>query len=75
MTGKLKLQGDMGKAMKLEKLMGKMRPYSTMASNNNTIFGKEDANSEGLASGDGLKPVSKLWEPWTLFCTLLFALL
>ena len=61
MTGKLKLQGDMGKAMKLEKLMGKMRPYSTMASNNNTIFGKEeDASSEGLASGDGLKPVSKL---------------
>ena len=25
MTGKLKLEGDMGKAMKLEKLMGKMQ--------------------------------------------------
>jgi len=32
MTGKLKLQGDMGKAMKLEKLMGKMqaRSFHTM---------------------------------------------
>jgi len=28
MTGKLKLQGDMGKAMKLEKLMGKMQTRS-----------------------------------------------
>merc|ERR1739844_150642 len=28
MTGKLKLQGDMGKAMKLEKLMGKMQSRS-----------------------------------------------
>lgn len=32
MTGKMKIQGDMGKAMKLEKLMGKMqqRGYHTM---------------------------------------------
>ena len=32
MTGKMKLQGDMGKAMKLEKLMGKMqsRSFHTM---------------------------------------------
>ena len=32
MTGKLKLEGDMGKAMKLEKLMGKMqtRSFHTM---------------------------------------------
>ena len=32
MTGKMKLEGDMGKAMKLEKLMGKMqsRGYHTM---------------------------------------------
>ena len=28
MTGKLKLEGDMGKAMKLEKLMGKMQTKS-----------------------------------------------
>ena len=28
MTGKLKMQGDMGKAMKLEKLMGKMQTRS-----------------------------------------------
>lgn len=61
MTGKLKLQGDMGKAMKLEKLMGKMRPYSTMAANNNnTIFGKEGNDSPGGLVGDGLIPVSKL---------------
>ena len=32
MTGKMKIQGDMGKAMKLEKLMGKMqqRGYHSM---------------------------------------------
>ncbi len=38
MTGKLKLNGDMGKAMKLEKLMGKMhgtRGYHTLTFNAN----------------------------------------
>ncbi len=35
MSGKMKLKGDMGKAMKLEKLMGKMhtRGYHTMMPN------------------------------------------
>ena len=35
MSGKMKIQGDMGKAMKLEKLMGKMqtRSYHTMMPN------------------------------------------
>ena len=35
MTGKMKLQGDMGKALKLEKVMGQMksRSYHTMMPN------------------------------------------
>jgi len=40
MSGKMKIQGDMGKAMKLEKLMGKMqtRSYHTMMPNHQRAF-------------------------------------
>merc|ERR1711902_241153 len=40
MTGKMKIKGDMGKAMKLEKLMGKMqtRSYHTMMPNHQRAF-------------------------------------
>ena len=41
MTGKLKIKGDMGKAMKLEKLMGKMqtRGMHTLARRNTSFTG------------------------------------
>jgi len=41
MTGKLKIKGDMGKAMKLEKLMGKMqtRGMHTLARRNTSLTG------------------------------------
>merc|ERR1712141_192146 len=40
MTGKMKLQGDMGKAMKLEKVMGQMksRSYHTMMPNHQRAY-------------------------------------
>ena len=58
MSGKLKLKGDMGKAMALDKLMAKMnsaRGYHTLT--NNYVISNKGTDDEGMV-GDA--PKSKL---------------
>jgi len=61
MTGKLKLEGDMGKAMKLEKLMGKMQARGI-----HTMPNHQRAYEQLFKTGHsrGLHTTSQLWRDY-----------
>jgi len=62
MTGKLKLQGDMGKAMKLEKLMGKMQARSFHTMPNHQRAYEQLFNR--LPGSRGLHTSNQLWRDY-----------